>query len=227
MKFNCEIFKIKERKIKDKLKYVIVGYRIYPNVSKELALYLAVKFGGGITGLDKDNAPCHPNEADKVVGFSKWYNDIAIVAVHPVYQNGNQDIEGLSLIPRLEYYSLPIADKWFCGSVERIIRFSRENILCDFSIEASHLWGPNSLIPKGYEHVNSGNIQEGDYYFRYDSYGKVLDNWTSVDVSWSSCKPGGKVEYRGILGYRGDHGYHKDGETTFAYDPFVIRKIKM
>lgn len=221
--YNCSVHKIKERKVKDKYRYDVVGYKIYPNVTKDLALYLAVKYGGGLMGLDENNAPYHPNLADKVVGFNKWGNDIDFVAIHPVcYIDGN--IDGISIIPMPECYTLPERDKWFNKRIENLIQLYQSDAFDDFSIEAYNIWGPIGLIPEGYKHVKDGLIQEGDFGFNYRPYKENLDSWLSVSASWSGCKIGDKIEYRGILAYKGDHGYHKDGEVTYGYDPFIIRK---
>lgn len=223
-KYNCYIIYIKERKVKDKVKYEFVNYEVYNDISKELACYYAIKHECRICGF-KGNERCNPLSGDYIVGYQKWCNDITICKIEPLLSENVNPISEITIYPHHNHISFAVSNKrLFKEEIEKLIKLYNLKEFEDYSIEAFKIWAPNNLIPKGYEHVTSGEIKEGDYYFDTHSYAKSPDTWLSVDVSFSSCKPGKEIEIQGIKYSGGRNGDGID-EITHYYNPFLIRKI--
>lgn len=223
-KYNCYIIYIKERKVKDKVKYEFMNYEAYNNISKELACYYAVKHECRICGF-KGNERCAPLLGDYIVGYQKWHNEITICKIESPHNEDVNINSKITIYPHHNHISFTISrNKLFQEQVEKIIKLNDLKEFEDYSIESFNIWAPMNLIPKGYEHVTSGAIKEGDYYFDSHSYIKSPDTWLSVDVSFSSHKPGKEIEIRGIKYCGGKNGDGID-EIIHYYEPFVIRKI--
>lgn len=224
-KYNCYIIYIKERKVKDKVKYEFMNYEVYNDISKELACYYAIKHKCRICGF-KGNERCEPLLADYVIGYHKWCNDITICKIEPLHDEEYiNSISEVTIYPHHNHISFTISKKRiFQEQVEKIIKFNELKEFEDYSIEAFKIWAPNNLIPKGYKHITSGEIEEGDYYFDSHSFTDSPDTWLSVNVSFSFYKLGKKIEIQGIK-YNGGRNGNGIDEITHYYEPFVIRKI--
>lgn len=224
LKYNCEIYKIKELKSKDKFRYEIVGYKIYPDVTKEMALYLASKFGGKLTGLDSYSTPVHPKESDIVIGFTKKNSDINMALVKPV-EYISINAKPHTIEPEIKCFELPKREYHFNKKIARFIELYQANLFADFNYEQCHIWGPSCLIPDQYEHIKSGVIRDGDYIFVVSHLSSVPDKWLSTDCPSIHYNIGKKIEYKWLIRYRGGHRYREFDEIIYAYLPFVIRKI--
>ncbi|MBK5722916.1 hypothetical protein JGH11_18765 [Dysgonomonas sp. Marseille-P4677] len=222
-KYNCYVLFIKERKYKDKTKYELINYEVYPNINKELACYFAVKKSGNLSGFT-NNKPCHPMKGEQVIGFYKWGNDITICQVVKVPVFDINKLSDTSIFPKIECISYEVNKRDFNDQIAKLVSLWEDGIFADFSIDAFDVWGPKNLIPKGYVHIKEGEIKNGDYYFESNTYpSSPIANWLSVDISYSSHRPNKKIEIRGVK-YVGTHRYRNENEVIKYYYPFIIRK---
>lgn len=224
-KWNCYVLYIKKRKCRDKIKYELIDYEVYPNISKELAFYLAVKKDCGLSGFT-GKKPCHPMKGKQIIGFHQWCNDVIVCQISKIQTSDINKIIGsdISIYPQINNISFRANKSDFSESISNLVSHYENGVFADFSIDAFNIWAPNNLIPKGYDHITSGEVQEGDYYFDSKTHSNSLDTWLSVDVSFSGYKPSRKIELRGVKYVGDNHRYRDNGEVVNYYQPFIIRK---
>lgn len=209
-KYSLHLITFKERKVREKIKREIIKVRVYNDISFDLAKYLAVKKGCGLRFIDRKGKLCLKDKAYSATGFCYYDKTIALINTEAKPYHPDSTISIFPDIPSVFLSKdmirwegiVPLIEKW------------KENFF-DYSIEAFHIWGPMALIPKGYVHVTSGEVHEGDYYFDKEM-------WLDVGVSFSSIKAGQKIGTNGIL-YSGIHSGHAPNETIDFYNEFVIR----
>lgn len=218
--YNCYVIYFSERKVKGKTKYQFKNWEVYHGVSKELACFYAFKNSNGqMLGFNQPfTEKAEVLKAKFVLSYNPYDNVICIVQKYSLKQGRGWEAQ----YPLHPLISISIGN--FSHQIEEYINcfkdYDKEK-KTDYSIEAANIWGPRNLIPAGYKHVESGEVQEGDLYWKYDSYGSRLgDYWCECEISFSGHKPGSKIELSGIV------NVNEDGskETVNFYHPFVVRK---
>lgn len=213
MKYTLNLISVKETIRKNgKPKKDVQSITLYDSITFDLAKYLAVKAGCKLLFLDKKGEICFQKTAHTAIGYySKIYtNNIVIALIDPVVINKSGD----TMYPEIKNITLndSVLDwKKFDAFISK-----HKTKFEDYGIEAYNLWGPSSLIPKGYEHVLSGNIMEGDYYFE-------KDHWIKASVSFSGLKIGDPiVEYSCV--FKGKRPGREENEHIRYYHRYIIRK---
>lgn len=219
-RFDCFILKLKEYKVKNKTKYELIGVTAYQGLSKELACYYVVNESYRYTGI-KHREPCKFSEADSIVGYNYCGNDITFCFAQKRYITREVEKDPISIYPKIDYCGFEI-NKSIKEQIHHYIdlmkKMEKEE---DLSVECYHIWAPESLIPKGYEHITNGKVVTGDYYWEH--YYKP-NHWQNVDVSFSRFKPGTEIKTSGICFKNGKTGTESEDEIVNFYHPFIIRK---
>ncbi len=213
MKYTLNLISVKETIRKNgKIKRNVQSITVCDSITFDLAKYLAVKAGCKLLFLDKKGEICFQKIAHTAIGYySVIYTNNAVIAlIDPVVINKH----GKNIMyPEIK--NITLNDSFL--DWEKFDNFinNHETKFSDYGIEAYHIWGPSSLIPKGYEHVLSGNIMEGDYYFE-------KDHWIAVNVSFSGLKTGDAI-IKTSCRFRGYSG-REENESISYYKRFIIRK---
>lgn len=200
--------KFKTKTIKEKQKKEIIAVDYCQNISFDMAKYLSVKEGCGLRFYDKKGNLCFKDKAVSALGYAHYEKMLAIIT--PVKKI------------RLTSLAYPVINKISLN--KKIVDLSKyddlikdyEKNFFDYSLEAYHIWGPMSLIPKGYKHITEGEVKKGDYVFNDH-------HWLNVEISFSPAKVGKVIKIDGVH-FVWKHGGRVEDEHLEFYDDFIIRK---
>lgn len=223
--FNVYVLTLKQEKGNKDIehKYKIKDYESYRHVNRELACYLINKRGCLMLGMSEKGKPTNPIKGDVIYGYDGYdKRNIIFCITQRIFSFDKSDND--LIFPDINLVSLT-PGMTFQYTVNSVIECfesrMRNNEIFDCSIQCSHEWGPKNLIPKGYEWVKEGTVQEGDYVWIIDSYPDRHDYWSKIKNNiYSHERIGKSIEKSGVV------FIHKDGsKTRFEYyEPFVIRK---
>lgn len=223
--FNVYVLTLKQEKGSKNIKhkYRIKDYESYRHVNRELACYLINKRGCRMLGMSEKGKPTNPIKGDVIYGYDGYdKNNIIFCITQRIFSYDKSDND--MMFPDIDLVSLT-PGMTFQSTVNKVIECFESRMLnneiFDCSIQCFREWGPKNLIPKGYEWVKEGTIQEGDYVWISDSNPNRRDYWSKVKNNISSHERIGKPIEKSKVVF-----IHKDGsETQFEYcKPFIIRK---
>ena len=207
-KYNLYIVNFKELRRKEKIKREITKVKFYDKISFDLANYFAVSNGCALRFLDKKGNVSIRRNAEKAIGYGHY--DKVIAFITPNIRTKKVDFN-TSIYP--DIYSVTLSTNMIDFSrYEKLIN-DHENSFFDYSIDAANIWGPSELIPIGFINITEGLVQEGDYYWDYNSF--KGGHFIKCDVSFSPLKVGREIEYSG----------REENEVTKYCNQFIIRKI--
>jgi len=164
--------------------------------------------------FNKRNKPCFKASSVRAIGYTYHYGEGIIAVINPKYRAKKLKSD-ISIYPELNKISLnkKIID-W--RNFDSLLN-DHENYFVDYSIEAFKVWGPSSLIPKGYEQITEGTVADGDYYFE-------KGHWINTNISFTPINIGATIKETGIV-WSGKHTGREENESLKYYNQFVIRKI--
>lgn len=218
--YECIVLKLKRHNVKEKTKYELMGVTTYQGLTKELACFYVYKESYHYMCV-KHKEPCKFSESEAIVGYNYCGNDVVFCIAHKRYVTMDRENHPTIIFPEVNYSSVAI-DRFFNDKINHFIELMEKDDKCeDLSIECTFIWGPENLIPKGFEHIKTGKVLDGDYY--WDSRDCL---WQDVGVSFSSFKPGTEIQEKGICYKNGKSGKESEDEIVNFYEPFVIRKKK-
>lgn len=211
--YTLQLISFKQRIVNSKKRREITSITFYDKITFDLAKFLASKAECGLLFFDKKDKVCLKDSSVRAIGY-QYHNGKGVIAVinkKPSYKSNFND---KFFYPQIDCITLKNKDfPW--NKLDNILDEHADDFI-DFSIEAYHIWGPNSLIPKGYENITSGLVKEGDYYFEND-------HWISVAVSFSPINIGDEIKQTG-LSYIGKHNGRKEDDHINYCNQFIIRK---
>ena len=222
--FNVYVLTLKQEKGNKGVehKYKVKDYKSYLHVNRELACYLIYKQECYMIGMTKKGEPTHPIKGDVIYGYDGYdRRNIKLCIAQRLF---SYDKLGDDLIfPDINLVSLELGVT-FHSTVNKVIECFESRIphneIFDCSIQCCCEWGPKNLIPKGYEWIKEGTVQEGDYVWMGDSYSNRHDYWSKAKNDYFNDIIGKPIEKKGVV------FIHKDGSKDHFeyYEPFVIRK---
>lgn len=187
-KYNLHLIGFKNLKRGDKTKRVITNIDYYGSIAFDLAKFLAYKKGDCLLRFyNKKGEPCYSSDAFSAIGYSDYRQVVAIIKPVQKFPTSKDNISLYLEVKNHVSLNQGIVN-W--EKLNPLIESYKDNFY-DYSMECAYIWGPENSIPKGYDHVKEGLIQNGDYYFEC---GWDYWCWISVDVSFASAKMGTKIE---------------------------------
>lgn len=224
-KWDCYVIKCKQIKNKKSNSYKVISWEVTPSVSTYYGLDIVSTKGGGFTGVlpysGRHNGEyCNPfnKNTSVIVGISQlWYSEFTLVMLQPM-QN-TKIIRKSNGLGEMGIYPVPhtifsvVLTKRLMYFIDRLIESDVNGELSStYQFANSHLWPILPNIPKGYHLVRNGTVRKGDLYWD-DTH------WMDCDVSFSSLKPGKRVE-KHKMGYHSEKGNY----TCIYYNANIIRK---
>lgn len=223
--FNVYVLTLKQEKGNKGIehKYKIKDYESYRHVNRELACYLINKRGCDMIGMTEKGEPTSPMKGNVIYGYYGYDRRNIIFCITQrifSYDKSDNDL----IFPDINLVSLTPGIT-FQSTVNKVIECFKSrihnNMAFDCSIQCYHEWGPKNLIPRGYEWVKEGTVQEGDYVWISDTSPNRLDYWSKAkNNDFYHYGIGKPIEKKGVV------FVHKDGnkDRFEYYEPFVIRK---
>lgn len=219
--YDCIVLKLKRHNVKEKTKYELKGVTTYRGLTKELACYYVYRASYRYLCV-KHKEPCNFSESKAIVGWDRCGNDVVFCVAQKRYVSRKRNNDPICIFPEVDRFSLEI-DRFMNDRINYFIELmEKQKNHEDLSIECCNIWAPENLIPKGYEHIKTGKVMDGDYY--WESYHDYC--WQSVGVSFSRFKPGTDIKEEGICYKHGKSGKEPEDEIVNFYRPFIIRKKK-
>lgn len=211
-KYTLHLISFKQRMLKDKKRREITEVNFYDGITFDLAKFLAIKESCGLIFFDKKNKPCFNDSAVRAIGYT-YHSGNGIVAIIKQKHRIRKLKSDISIYPYINKVTLSRNMIDWCRFDSLLDE--HEGKFSDYSIEAFNVWGPNELIPKGYEHVTEGEVIEGDFYFK--------GHWINTNVSFTPIKIGAKIKQI-CCKFSGKHIGRGADEVLRYYNQFIIRK---
>lgn len=188
------------RKKKNKRYFVLTEFNIYSSLTLEAGLYIMHRCGLPLYAADGLNQASYV--VDSIACYEKYNDEIVVALLYPKTRKTDSEVGTCMFPEKNESVHLSgLSGSAFNSLIETIIhRTDGGKRLKEEYVEAALQKARLSLIPKGWEVINEGNVEPGDRYLEEDrSRGyftttPAIVSWMSCDVSFSVHKPGTPVK---------------------------------
>lgn len=188
------------RKKKNKRYFVLTEFNIYPSLTLEAGLYIMHRCGLPLYAADGLNQAS--SVGDSITCYEKYNDEIVVALLYPKTRKTDGVVSTCMFPEEIESVHLSgLSGSAFNSLVETIIhRTDGGKRLKEEFVEAALQKARLSLIPKGWEVINEGNVEHGDRYLEEDRSRGYLTatpaivSWMACDVSFSAHRPGTPVK---------------------------------